>query len=480
MIVPFIFSLDEVSSPMWIANKFYDFCYKNKFPIIIQEKLSKNPSYYIEQKHSAMSEQSQKAHQYQILSDEKFNEINKIIITNEDEEKIVRKYGNVYNAAVSLLKEEDKDFEKIIEEKLSLLADKNNEEIEAVITWLHYPSLEKVLKKMGIPLLHYELSTLRPGNYRETFGYFKFGSKYENKEDLKQYQKFNNDINSFYLLNRHELLNLLITDVNAEYVSYLDTNPIYEVGYATGMKQDIYVEAYDGTSYMDTLKKIEQYVPAKKISLRAHPANPISADDYDYQLDTSKSSMEWILKCKNIVCSISNVGYETILFGRGLISTSDIMMSSFGQKSSLEFNDPKHYGIKELNFLTFCYYAPYELMFNSDYIRWRLKEKDIKKIYNFNMEYILNKYDLSLDKLSHMNIEDRFMSILNTHDISSDRKNNIAKFYLDCNIEQERKNNLESTVNHLESEISSMLNSKSWKLTKPMRDISSKVTSKRK
>lgn len=90
---------------------------------------------------------------------------------------------------------------------------------------------------------------------------------------------------------------------------------------------------------------------------------------YNYSFDHSFESIEWITKCRNIVCQVLNIGYEAILFGRGLISTKANIITSFGNESNLIFNYAKYYDNIDLNFLTFAYYAPYDLMFDVDYIR---------------------------------------------------------------------------------------------------------------
>ena len=59
MIVPFLFTFDEYSKEkpthQWVANKFLDFCFKNHFPVILQEKYTKLPSEYKEKNHNSTS-----------------------------------------------------------------------------------------------------------------------------------------------------------------------------------------------------------------------------------------------------------------------------------------------------------------------------------------------------------------------------------------------------------------------------------------
>lgn len=475
MIVPFLFNLDEYSRErptyLWIANKFYDFCLKNSFPVIVQEKFTKSPKYYCNKGHGAMSSRLQEQFQYNILSDDEFCKVNKFIITKDEENQIINKYKTIDKAAVKLLQEEDLDFERIIEEKLKLIKKNSKEKIEAIITWIWYPSLEKIAKKYNIPVLNYELSTIRPGKYRDFLGYFKIGDKYDNKNVLNDFSEFKYNSKKLLLLNNKELVNLLIDDDHIIFINEMDKNPEYEVGLALGLKKDYFAQAYDGKTYDFILKKIEKFVPTKKISLRSHPAMPFNEDKYEYSFDHSFESIEWITKCKSIVCSVSNIGYEAILFNRGVISTNDCMITSFGKASTLDYYDPKYYGLLELNFLTFAYYAPYELMFDLDYIRFRLKEKDIYKIYNYNQKYILEKYNLNITKIKNMNQKDRFISILNTHDIDNEEKQTILRYVFEANLEEEKKRKMESDLKEIHEAFTAIINSKGWQLLEKLRKI---------
>lgn len=477
MIVPFLFALDEYSKQkpthLWIANKFYDFCAKNCFPIILQEKYTKNPKYYVDKSHSAMSAEAQEKFQYNILSDEKFLKLDKYVITKEEEKRIINKYKTIDRAAIKLLQEEDSDFEQIIKNKLEQIMSSTKDSIEAIITWIWYPSLEKVAKQYDIPVLNYELSTIRYGKYRDLLGYFKFGDKYNNKDIFENFSKFKYDSKKMLLLDRKELINLFVDDNHVDYINGIDKNPEYEVGVALGLKRDYFAQAYDGKTYDSILKRLEKFIPITKISIRSHPAMPFDESKYKYSFDHSSESTEWITKCKSIVCSVSNIGYEAILFNRGVISTNDHMITSFGKVSNLDYYDPKYYGLLELNFLTFVYYAPYELMFDLEYIRYRLKEKDLYKIYNYNQKYILKKYGLDIIKIKNMNPKDRFINILDTHDIANEEKQLILEYAFETNIEEDKRREMEIHLKQTQELYASVINSRGWKFLEKLRKIKS-------
>ena len=503
MIVPFLFTIDEYSKEqptyLWVANKFYDFCIKNNYPIIIQEKFAKNPSYYKKIKHCAMTQESEKKFKYKILEDASFDKISKYIITDSEEQQIVHDYKNVDDAGVKLLKEKNEKFEVIIEQKIKQILNDYNKKIEAVFTWVYYPSLESVLAKYNIKLLNFELSTIRLDKYRDCLGYFKIGNKYENSLSYKQYKEFIKKPPEL-LLNNLDIINLFISDNSVDCINKTDKAPEYDVGIALGLKNDYFMKAFDGKSYKEILTSISNYIPAKKILVRSHPAMPIDETKYEYTFDHSADVTDWITNCKCIAYSISNIGYEAILFGRNIISTNDTMMTSFNYTSSQKYYDPKHYGILELNFLTFAYYAPYDLMFDVDYIKFRLKENDIFKIYQYNISYIFKKYNINLEKFKKMSLEDRFLTILNTHNLSSNEKTNVLKYALNESyqkemIEKYKKiivdkdsyiKNLEDTIAELKTilemtsnELKSVINSRGWKMLEKLRKLKNKITRKK-
>ena len=272
----------------------------------------------------------------------------------------------------------------------------------------------------------------------------------------------------------------------------MDTAVEYDVGVALGLDKDYFMQAYETNTYDKILKNVSNYTPSQKILVRSHPAMPVDEKKFNYTFDHSNDAVDWLTRCKNIVCSISNIGYEAILYDRGIISTSDIMMTSFNYVSNENYCDPKHYGMLELNFLTFAYYAPYDLMFDVNYIKFRLKENNIFKIYEYNINYIFKKYNIDLEKFEKMSLEDRFLTILNTHNLSANRKNEVLNYTLNESYQKEKIskykkiiadkdshiNNLENTIAELKNileitsnELKLVINSRGWKILEKLRNI---------
>lgn len=474
MIVPFLFTLYEYAKEkpthMVNANKSLDFCYNNKIPFIAQEKYLKEQSFYMKNNHSAFSKKNQVNFQYKILNKKQIEEIDIEIITEKEEKKIISKYKNLDEACLKLLIEENDQFESVIESKINNIEKQFGEKIDVIIAWFSYPSLEKVAKNHKIKVINYDSSTIRPGKYRDYLFSFSIGSKYNNKYLWNLFDKIKNN-DKLFMLSKKELIALFIDDEHITFINETDKNPEYEVGYALGLKNDCYVKACDGKSYDEILNKLSKIIPNKKISVRSHPAAQVDEAQYPYSFDHSFESIEWITKCKSIVCQASNIGYETILFDRGLISTNTNIDSSFNRQANLNYYDPIYYGLKELNFLTFAYYTPIELCFDADYIRYRLNEKDITKIYEYNMNYILKKHGLNINKLKKMDLRERFIAILNTHNISDEEKQKIIRDAFEVNRYNELDREKDKLILSKEKTIDEIFNSRSWKILEKLRKL---------
>ena len=118
MIVPFLFTFDEYSKEkpthQWVANKFLDFCFKNHFPVILQEKYTKLPSEYKEKNHNSTSKKMQNDFGYEVLSNEEFKNVDIKKITKAEEKEITKKEKEELTAE----EKEVKSLRKQVQEKL--------------------------------------------------------------------------------------------------------------------------------------------------------------------------------------------------------------------------------------------------------------------------------------------------------------------------------------------------------------------------
>ena len=482
MIVPFLFTLDEYSNQyptyLWVFYKFMDFAKKYNFPVIAQEKFFK-----ADENHGAREEYNRKKFDYELPLEKQIEENFKYCITNIEEQKILSNIKSKDDNWVYLLKQEDKKFEDIIDKKLKLII-KEKGKIDAVITWIWLPSLEKVCKNNNIRLIQYELSTIRKDTFRTTLGYFQFHNKYESNFVKSDYDIFKNE--EKLIFDREELLSLFLNTNLIDNIKYLYKIANYKIGYALGMDKDKFELAFTKLSNDEIFSKIKEKYSNEDVLIRQHPASKLDVDKTGFVIDNSSSTAEWISNCNKIICNISNVAYEAMLYGRDVINVNDVLPTAFDDYSNLNYFDEKKIGLQKLNFLTFYCYCPYELMFDKDYIYYRLNNPSIIDIYNYHLKYILSNSNMDFDKIKQIKQIKRLDYILkNVHGFNKNEIQKIKKYstsYLYDKMETTIKNQkreiskLNSQIEMMNIElnasnetINSILNSVSWKLTAPLR-----------
>ncbi len=477
MIVPIIFNLHEYAKdkPMflWIFYKFINFCQKYDMPIIAQKEYFIDPEEYKVKNHSATRVNNL---DYIVPN---INDINKIdsYIISEDETNSLKFNDSDYINYKKLIQKRNKKFENIINAALDDLEKRRNEKTEAMITWVWFPSLDYVCKKRNIKLLTYELSTIRKGVYNETLGYICFSNKYNNSELLLSWNKISKYNIKYF--NRKELLSLFLNRNFLEYIKKMDDNDIYDLGIILGLKEDVFEDIYSKQKIMDVSEYVSDIFSEKNVIIREHPAYPYDFKNSKYIKDTSGTCTEMILKCKRILSTTSNVGYEAMLLGKTSYVLSKNMPFSVGTINNLDNIEDYVVDLKYLNYITFGFYAPFDLMFDIDYIRWRLTMPTPLEIYNYNLNYILRKN----------NIEDIFEKIprdrqkyilkkvqkLNNNEIKEFVNYNCyskEKAYIDKI--KELENVIKMQSNHIEkvdNELNSIINSSGWKLLEKLRTI---------
>lgn len=474
LIVPFVFNLYEYSKdkPMllWVFYKYVNFCLKYNMPIIAQEDFFKDPNIYINNNHSATKTNLM---DYNVPKKEDFDRISKYIITND--------ILNIKNYSpkqlhFTLLKKRNKKFEKVIADAIDKIENKENKKISAIITWISFPSLEFICKSKNIKLINYELSSIRKGIFNETLGYFSFNNKYSSKQFKNNYSSLK-DVN-LNMLSRSELLSLFLKTEFLQYANKINDPSEKELGLAFGLKNDPFELAYNDYSNKEIIRKVKTIFDDNEVVIRTHPAYPYMIDN-KIMHDNTGNSLDWVLKCKRVITTVSNVGYEAMMLGKTSYVLSKDM--PFSAHTINDLNNIEDYvvDLKYLNYITFGFYAPFDLMFDIDYIRWRLTMPTPLEIYNYNLNYILRKN----------NIEDIFEKIPRDRQKYILKKvqklnNNEIKEFVNYNCYSKEKayidkiNELENGIkmqsNHIEkinNELNSIINSSGWKLLEKLRTI---------
>lgn len=476
MIVPIIFEMSEEHVPyLWIFYKYMDFCLKNNYPIIALEEYFSSPDNLKEGQDSVFKKIENGYNylwEFREPTDELLEKLKKYPITKKEENKICKPYKSKLDTLTNLIKERNNDFEKLIQDKIDLIEKESKEKIDVLLTWVWTPSLDYIAKKNNIKLITGELSTYRRNTYNKCLGYFTFGNKYDATRTTEEYNQFKKDIKKYNMFTRKELLALFLSTDCLKYLKMLSYKPSYEFGIDLGLVNDPFMNTYPKYSNETIIKKCSALVGESRIICRTHPMRPSKTKFSN--MDKSPNSVEWILKCQRIVTSISNMGYEAMLYGRSSYILGGLMPFVPEAIETLDYLDDHIASIMFLNYTTFAYYVPYQLMFDKDYILWRTKKNpSIKEIYDYNLNYILEKSNLTKD-IFKKNSDARIKTILiKVHGLTTKEANEFIKELNSNDVErlEEKQKELTNQVNGLREELYNILNSKGWKLLERLRKL---------
>lgn len=424
--------------------KFLHHCQQNNWPILAQEEYFENPTIQ-EKKYPIKLKNVSEINDIPNIKSIKLEEKYKYIITNEETELVLKNYSTKDEAWISLMYKKDKNLYEILDKKLGTIIEKYKD-IKYIIVWRYNETINQICIKYGIRLINMEMSGFRKNSYRFTLCYFQHIDKYQDKEFNERYEKFTNELktNKVKMLTRDQLINLMVS--KNELNNMVEEE--YYTGFAMGLAKDYDTIATKSKINNEILKELTSFEKKSTILIRKHPANYHYKYDHEkeFVLDHSVSSIQFISRCHRIVSSVSNIGMEAMLLGKTCYVLGEMPFRRFGYQS-LEYNDEYVISMQDLNFLIFGYLVPYEISLTKEYLDFREKNPTEIEIYNYHYNYIMSKYG---KKINSKMIKSRNQKWIEN---------------------KKREKEIEEKCICLETELNSILNSKSWKLTGYLRKI---------
>lgn len=470
MIVPILFetSTIEDDSPLfsWIFYMFVSKMSSNSNMVVIgQENFFKNLS---KKKKNGMSLHLKELFDCTFPTTSLIKKCNKYMITNEELLSIVNEYEDSYESEKSLIVNFNQKLYSIIQDRIESIENDFEEHVDNIIVWVNNETINQYAKKHHINVINMELSSIRKNGYNMNLMYF-CPDKYSVDYCKKMYYEFLK-YDNIPILSRREILSLFISSDCLKSAFHYDSFSHFEIGISPGLKKDFFFDLYSNESIQSTFKKVKHFFNDSSVSIRFHPGYQWNLKKYNFIIDDSRNSVEWILKCKRIVTSVSNVGFEAMLLGRTVYILSDCMPYSFVANNCLDYIDDSIVDIRFINFMVFVFFVPLSLATDSQYILWRNTKPPILEIYLRHIKTIKKELGIKekltlnniLKKVHHLN-QDAICKLCNDTDY------NRYKMLLTNNVQ------LTQQCKELSNEISNVLNSRSWKITKPLRTISKKI-----
>ena len=498
-IVPFLFGIEK--NPIhysWIFYKYMDFALKNGYPIIADEAYFVNPSVYEKQKEFSFQnivDGYNVLYEFKKPTDEDMKKVIQYPITKEEKATILSGFADEEEAIIHILQNRDEKFEEMISSKFEAIQ-KEHGKIVAVLSWTYFPSLEFCCQQLGIQLITLEQTTFRPKGYRYKFGYFQFYNKYDSTCMDSDYQTFLREFqDSNQYFSRKELLSLFLADDQLKWIDHLDDQSEYDFGLSIGPDYDPLASAFCNMPILQVLNELKENFQTNQVLTRVHPMQKEIRKELDaFPQDHSSSSLEWILKCRRVISIGSNVAFEAMLLGKTSYVLGENFPYHYGSVTELKQYEERVADLRYINYIIFGYYVPYSLMFDRDYIYWRLTNPSVTEIYQYHLDYVMKAFGLSKE-LFDMAFPKRLQTILETHSL---KKKEITTFVthhnhnLEEDIQQLRhelsqqksyyESRLTEVVSSYEEQIkkqteqyNQIINSKSWKVTKPLRFITNRL-----
>lgn len=367
--------------------------------------------------------------------------------------------GCIESAVRRLLTERIPELEDAIHKSVQELAC-SYPKIDSFLSWCRIPSLLAVASEFGIPVIHNELGALRGPDYHWT-AYFDFQGVNGGTESKSRFEKFRVELDGSgeQLLTRAELLSL---HTNTSKGTKTESNPEFEIGLALQVENDTNLIAFsDGWDNQRLINAAGAVYASQAILVRQHPAG---LRNYTQSLgvqDHSASASEFIFRCRKIATINSSVGLEALLLGRQAVILGDSPFSVAAQRSldcSAQLSTDRSDYL--LNFFLIGYLIPYEFLYEEKYIRWRLQKPSEMEIFRCHRKYLqMRKLFLDSKRLSGLHLGDiEYRGLINFLLLKAQRETWPTKRAWD-----------ELTNARIENV--SMKNSRSWRITSPLRTL---------
>ncbi|MDV0457548.1 GT99 family glycosyltransferase N-terminal domain-containing protein [Klebsiella quasipneumoniae] len=244
-------------------------------------------------------------------------------------------------------------------ELFSLLTKEIIQRVDAFVSICNCPSLEKVVRALNKEVIHLEIGPLRAPMYRNT-AYLDFTGVNGNTEARARYESCQTEIDitcSMNDLHRYFL----------EAISLPSSSENQVAGIVLQVEDDSNIIAYshDFTN-ISLISYVRQQHSLENILVRAHPGSLFRLRDDIFSIDASANSLEFIQKCHSIYTINSSVGLEALLCEKKTNILGDCSYAFVAEEAS----GPNR--VNAMAFYLFAYLVPFELIFNLEYLRFRL------------------------------------------------------------------------------------------------------------
>lgn len=247
----------------------------------------------------------------------------------------------------------------------------NHIDVEAVLTWCNCPSLSIAANELDIPVIHLELGPMREPAFRST-GYFDFRGVNGNTE--AEYRYLNEGVGLKCSIEMSDLYDYFSRNNRIGHVA--DNSSPFCFGVPLQVDDDSNIIAFSGeftnqSLVTHALTKAEK----KPILVRQHPGGGFRPNTSKLiSIDDSPNVFHFLTQCERVITINSSVGFEALLMGKEACVLGD---SSF---KFITNSCEEEERVRRTAFFLFGYLVPFHLLFDFNYIRFRLNAPSLSDI----------------------------------------------------------------------------------------------------
>lgn len=258
--------------------------------------------------------------------------------------------------------------------------------IDAILSICNCPSLENVARKLSIPVIHFEIGPLRAPMYWST-GYVDFSGVNGNTE---AYSRYLNVVDDYQVQLTMPELHRFFAQVPLPE----DKVTEFDVGLAMQVEDDSNIVAYSrGFNNLSLISYAQTFCSDEQLLIRPHPGSRFQLKAGNMKLDDSANSLDFLYRCKQVLTINSSVGLEALLLQKPVQVLGD---SSY---SFIADADSESERVNRMAFYLFSYLVPFKLMFDQEYLYFRLSNPAEIDIVNYHMNcFLLESEDLASTK----------------------------------------------------------------------------------
>ena len=415
---------------LWVFYKQLSTLQKSEVFYIGNEDYFTNPKNYHDRPELSLS--SKNWQNYEVPTERTLANLNKAIIPDSAFDALREEYSSYTQIYNHLLTRRYKPLEIELEKIISNLVEKGN--VEAILSWGNMPSLQVVADKHNLKVIYNELGPIRNGTvFSMDLSYLDFSGVNGRTEAKERYE--NSQLIADALLTHEEIL---ILTVQEDYLPIVleKVFPSYEVGIILQVEDDSNILAYaNGLNSFDLISLVRETFNKEEILIRPHPGGHLQYDNLG-TIDDSSTSIEFIKKCTRLVTINSSVALEAILLKKPtyILGESPISFLAYN-KFDISLEKSSIVDIKEkLNFILFNYLIPNDFVFMDDYYKFRLSNPKEEKIYQYHINYIsaMKKNDIEPSLMMESMI---FKKCLNRYHL----RNNKNREFMEEQLQDQKK-----------------------------------------